>query len=209
MAAVDAAAGSSGASRITQQLKEDILTGRLEVGSRLTEAQVSKRFGVGRGLVREAVQSLSFQGLLINRPNRGAVVAPEAPRELRNFIVPIRRTVEIYALQLVFAELEIGDYVLWEEILGRMRSACERGDYHDIAEADIAFHRALLERAGQPDLVLIWETLVGRIRSHFRRTQRRRVEDAMEIYEEHRAILEAFRGKDFAAAKRILMEKIV
>jgi DNA-binding GntR family transcriptional regulator len=209
MTAIEAAPGSSGSGRITDQLKEDILTGRLEAGSRLTEAQISKRFGVGRGLVREAVHSLSLQGLLISRPNRGAVVAPEAPREIRNFIVPIRRTVEIYALQLVFDELEASDYILWEEILGRMQEACAIGDYHAIAEADIAFHRALLERAGQPDLVLIWETLVGRIRSHFRRTQRRRVEDAMDIYEEHLAILESFRGKDFAVAKRLLMEKIV
>ena len=88
-----------------------------------------------------------------------------------------------------------------------MREACERRDFHAVAEADIAFHRALLERAGQPDLLLIWETLVGRIRSHFRRTQRR-YENAMEIYEEHCAILESFRGRDLAAHTRVLKEKI-
>ncbi|WP_435020782.1 GntR family transcriptional regulator [Tundrisphaera sp. TA3] len=208
MSAIEAAPDLPGPGRITNQLREDILTGRLEAGSRLTEAEISKRFGVGRGIVREAVQSLSLQGLLISRPNRGAVVAPEAPREIRSLIVPIRRTVEVYALQLIFDELEAADFARWEEILDRMRDACERRDFHAIAEADIAFHRALLERAGQPDLFLIWETLVGRIRSHFRRTQRRRCEDAMEIYEEHRTILESFRGKDLAAAKRLLKEKI-
>jgi DNA-binding GntR family transcriptional regulator len=207
MAATEEAPSSPGSDRIAHQLREDILTGRLEVGSRLTEAEISKRFGVGRGLVREAVQRLSLQGLLISRPNRGAVVAPEAPREIRSLIVPIRRTVEVYALRLIFDEFQAGDFALWEAILQRMQDACERRDYHAIAEADIAFHRALLERAGQPDLVLIWETLVGRIRSHFRRTQRR-YENAMEIYEEHRAILESFRGTDLAAATRLLKEKI-
>jgi DNA-binding GntR family transcriptional regulator len=207
MAAIEEVPSSPGSGRIAHQIREDILTGRLEAGSRLTEAEIAKRFGVGRGLVREAVQRLSLQGLLISRPNRGAIVAPEAPREIRNLIVPIRRTVEVYALQLIFDELQAGDFALWEEILQRMQEACERRDFHAIAEADIAFHRVLLERAGQPDLILIWETLVGRIRSHFRRTQRR-YENALEIYEEHRAILESFRGNDLVAATRLLKEKI-
>lgn len=208
MAAIDEeAADSPGSSRIANQLREEILSGRIEVGSRLTEAGLSKRFGVGRGLVREAVQTLSLQGLLVSRPNRGAIVAPEAPREIRNLIVPIRRTLEVYALQLTFDELHEEDFILWEEILQRMQDACERRDYHAIAEADIAFHRVLVKRAGQPDLILIWETLVGRIRFHFRRTQRR-YENAMEIYEEHRAILESFRGQDLASATRLLKEKI-
>jgi DNA-binding GntR family transcriptional regulator len=194
-------------SPISRVLREEILTGRLQAGSRLTEAELSSRFGVGRGLVREAVQKLSTQGLLISRPNRGAVVAPEAPREIRNLIIPIRRTVELYALRLVFDDLDAADFAAWDEILGRMRDACARADYHAIAEADLAFHRRLLERAGQPDLIVIWETLVGRIRSHFRRTQKLSA-DAMEIYEEHRAIVDSFRGRDLAAAVRLLKEKI-
>jgi DNA-binding GntR family transcriptional regulator len=200
------AEGSPG-SRVAHVLREEILTGRLEVGSRLTEAEIANRFGVGRGLVREAVQRLSLQGLVISRPNRGAVVAPEAPREIRNLIVPIRRTLEAYALQIVFDELDEADFAAWEAILDRMRAACERRDFQAVAEADVAFHRALLERAGQPDLIVIWETLVGRIRSHFRSTQRR-YPDAMEIYEEHLAILNSFRGNDLAAAARLLKEKI-
>ena len=200
------ATGSPG-SRVAHALREEILTGRIEAGSRLTEAEIASRYGVGRGLVREAVQRLSLQGLLISRPNRGAVVAPEAPREIRNLIVPIRRTVEVYALQLIFDDLREADFAAWDAILLRMRAACERRDFQAVAEADIAFHRALLERAGQPDLIVIWETLVGRIRSHFQSTQRR-YPDAMEIYDEHRAILDSFRGHDLAAATRLLKEKI-
>jgi len=48
---------------------------------------------------------------------------------------------------------------------------------------------------------VIWETLVGRIRSHFRDTQKLSL-DAMDIHEEHRALLDSFRGSDRAAAVR-------
>src|ERR1700759_4118891 len=95
----------SAAIEIASQLRQEILSGRLESGTRVTEVELSKRFRAGRGIVREAVQRLSVEGLIQTRPNCGAVVAPEAPKLVRNLIVPIRRTVEAFALELVFDSL--------------------------------------------------------------------------------------------------------
>ena len=192
---------------VAERIRSDILTGRITEGERLTEAQISKRFGVGRGPVREAVQRLAMQGLLETRPNCGAVVAPEAPKGIRAVIIPIRRTLEVFALKELFDELTVDDFRRWEQILEEMRRACEADDLHMIAEMDIAFHRHLLQRLDQPDLLAIWELLVGRIRSHFRRTQRSRCRSMMEIYEEHRAILEVFRTGPLEDAVRLLEEK--
>lgn len=193
--------------QIAESLRNDILSGRMGEGLRLTESELAQRFGVGRGLVREAVQQLSMQGLLITRPNRGAAVAPEAPREIRQLIIPIRRTVEAYALQLVFDELTDADFQRWEEVLQKMKTAGEQNDFYAVAEADIAFHRVLLERAGQPDLLIIWDALVGRIRSHFRRMQRR-YSNLIEVYDEHAALLEGYRRRDLESAVRLLKANI-
>ncbi len=193
--------------QIAETLRNDILSGRMVEGLRLTESELAQRFGVGRGLVREAVQQLSMQGLLITRPNRGAAVAPEAPREIRQLIIPIRRTVEAYALQSVFDELTDADFQRWEDVLLKMKAAGEQNDFFAVAEADIAFHRVLLERAGQPDLLVIWDALVGRIRSHFRRMQRR-YSNLIEVYDEHAALLEGYRRGDLDAAVRLLKANI-
>ena len=101
-------------SQIAYALRGDILSGRIPEGSRLTEALLTKRFGVGRGLIREALQRLSLQGLLVTRPNCGAMVAPEAPREIRGLILPIRRTIEVYALRMIFDELTNADFQAWD-----------------------------------------------------------------------------------------------
>lgn len=193
--------------RVADQLKREILSGRLTDGLRVTEADLSKRFGVGRGQAREAVQMLTAQGLLKARPNCGAIVAPEAPLPIRRLIIPIRRSIETYALEMVFDDLNEVDFQQWEDKLQQMKEACEQRDYHAIAELDIAFHRQLLDRAQQPDLLLIWETLVGRIRSHFRSRQRR-CSDLLDIYQEHRELVEIFRRGDLDAAMKMLKEKI-
>lgn len=192
---------------IAEQLRGDILSGRIAEGGRLTEQELAKRFGVGRSPVREAVLRLSMQGLLASRPNRGAIISPGAPLEIRKLVVPIRRTVESFALETVFDSLTEEDFQKWEEIVQRMKQACEEGDLYAIAELDIAFHRTLVERTRQPDLLVIWDALVGRIRSHFRRMQRSNGE-SNEIYQEHKAILECFRKGSLEEAKRMLRAKI-
>jgi DNA-binding GntR family transcriptional regulator len=195
------------AGEIFSSLRAEILSGRMKAGQRLTEAELTSRFGVGRGVVREVLHQLSHQGLLAKRPNCGAVVAPEAPKRVRSLIVPIRRIIEVYALRMVFEDLDDTEFRRWDEVLEQMHDACVRQDVHAVAEADIAFHRYLLERAGQPDLIVIWETLVGRIRSHFRRTHRR-YPDIMKVYDEHRQLAEAFRSGDETTAERLLKENI-
>ena len=135
------------------------------------------------------------------------MVAPEAPREIRGLILPIRRTIEVYALRMIFDELTNADFQAWDQIVDKMKEACEQQDHHLIAELDIEFHHLLVKRAGQPDLLVIWETLVGRIRSHFLRIQRR-CPNPFEIYEEHRDIVESFRTGDVRAAVKLLKYKI-
>jgi DNA-binding GntR family transcriptional regulator len=92
-------------------------------------------------------------------------------------------------------EISEEDLDFWEAILGRLRSACERKDFADIAEQDVAFHRSILSRARQEDLLAIWSVLVARIWTHFRRTSPKYA-DAMEIYQEHRDLVDVFRKGD-------------
>ncbi|VTR99233.1 GntR family transcriptional regulator [Tuwongella immobilis] len=192
---------------VANQLRDDILAGRLQAGHRLTELELCQRFTIGRGRVREAIHQLVRQGLVITRSNRGAVVAADAPKAIRDLIIPIRRTLEVYALGLVLEELDDATFERWEAILTDLKAACERQDHHSIAEADVAFHRLLIERAGQPDLMVIWETLVGRIHSHFLREQWKQSR-LLDIYDEHRLLVDTFKAKDRDRAIQLLTEKI-
>jgi len=192
---------------VANQLRNDILAGRLQAGHRLTEIDLCQRFTVGRGRVREAIHQLVRQGLVITRSNRGAIVAADAPKDIRELIIPIRRTLEVYALQRIFDDLDEATFVRWEQILIELHGACERQDYHSIAEADVAFHRLLLERADQPDLMVIWETLVGRIHSHFLQMQWKQAR-LLDIYDEHRLLVDTFKARDRETAVKLLNDKI-
>lgn len=193
---------------ITEQLRQDILTGRIKEGARITEAELTKRFGLGRGPVREAVQRLAMQGLLETKPNCGAIVASAASTDILPVLIPIRRTLECHALKSIFQDLTTDDFSYWEGILEAMKDACQRGDHHAIAENDILFHRYLMSRLDQPDLLVIWDLLSSRMRTHFRQTQQSFSESLLDIYDEHKKLVEAFRGQSLDQAIQLLSEKI-
>lgn len=194
--------------QIADHLRNDVLCGRFAEGERLSELQLVERFGVSRTPIREALQQLTHEGLLEGRPNAGVTVARRPPDSIRELIVPIRRSVETYALRSFFDTINEDDFRVWSQILEKMRQACVAFDYPAIAEQDIAFHRSIIRRAGQRDLEQIWNSILARVRHHFLEALPRDYEDPMEIYDVHVEVVDSFRAGDVQAAITELEENI-
>jgi DNA-binding GntR family transcriptional regulator len=194
--------------QIADRLRSDILCGRLSEGESLTELNLVKQFGVSRTPIREALQQLTHEGLLEGKPNAGVKVAHRPPNAILELVVPIRQRVEIFALRSIFDQLTPADFERWREILSQLKVACKAKDYAAIAEQDIEFHRSIIRRAGQRDLEAIWMSLLARVRSHFWETQRRDYASPLEIYEEHRRIVDTFESGDLKKSVKALEENI-
>ena len=87
---------------IVERLRDDILAGRLQPGSRLVECDLTSRFAVSRGPVREALRRLTADGLIEHWPHRGAVVRRLTEREIRELFL-IRIEMEALAARLAAA----------------------------------------------------------------------------------------------------------
>src|SRR5262249_243202 len=180
--------------QITERLRETILSGRLSEGERLQEARLAKQFGVSRGIIREVLAHLIQEGLLESKLNCGVKVAPSDPDSIRELIVPMRRLLETYALKHFWGDLSEHDFHMWDSILHHLERACQQKDVAAIIQYDLAFHRSLLTRAGIPTLVTIWQTIVARIRRHFREETMNYGDNLLEIYQEHQALVAVFRA---------------
>ncbi len=74
-------------------LEEEIVTLRIPPGSLVSEALLSARLAVGRTPVREALQRLAREGLVVIMPRRGIVVSEiDVTRQLR--LIEVRRVLE-------------------------------------------------------------------------------------------------------------------
>lgn len=194
--------------QIVDRLRAEVVSGRLAEGESLTEQELSARFSVSRTPIREALQQLTHEGVLVGRRNAGVRVAQRPSPAISEFAVSIRRSVETFALRSFFAEIDEEDFRQWNEILECLREACAARDYRAIAEYDIAFHRSIVRRARQQELEAIWMPLLSHVRMHFRETQRANYRDPMAIHQEHVDILTVFQSGDLEASVQALEKNI-
>jgi GntR family transcriptional regulator, rspAB operon transcriptional repressor len=190
--------------QVADRLRRDVIAGELRPGVHLRETELAGRFGVSRGPVRDALLQLAQEGWLVLEPHCGATVASPAPEDLLPLIRAQRRLIEKFALGRFIKDITPDDLAGWDDILEKMRAACEQEDYPAIVLQDIALHLSFIERAGQPELLDLWLPLVARMRFGYAKYYH----NALEIYDEHRAIVDALRRRDLKATLRALETNI-
>ena len=178
---------------IVEQLRMEIITGRFEEGMPLREVSLAERFQVSRAPIREALKQLAHEGMVESKPNYGMRVAPSSSDSMQKLIIPLRQTVESFALKSIFADLNESDFEEWDLILSEIKTACEAQDYIALAELDIKFHQSIIAKSPEQGLMSIWITLVSRLRRHFLEGFQE-PGDPMKIYYEHVAIVAMFRS---------------
>lgn len=177
-----------------------------------TEMELARHYRVSHGVIREAVKMLAAKGLVSGRARRGTVVEPEAEwnlldpdilrwrmergvsRALVAHFNDLRLAIEPEAAALAAHAALPEDLDRIEAGLRRVAAAKRGGD--NVAEADVAFHLAILSAAHNPFYAQFEELLATALRAaiHFPGGIRRMAE--------HGAVLEAIRAADSDRARR-------
>src|SRR5271168_1749711 len=106
-------------------LEEEIVTLRIPPGTVVSEAILSRRLGVGRTPVREALQRLAREWLVVILPRRGIVVSEIDPvRQLR--VLEVRREIERFLCRSAARRATPVQRVQFQEIAGGMDEAAVR-----------------------------------------------------------------------------------
>ena len=176
--------------QVTNQLRDDLVSGRYEPGTRLRETEVSKQFGVSRGPVRDAFIQLSQEGFLAYNANRGVVVCHPPKPEDREFIASLRFQIEKRVVEKGLSQLTDVGITEIEFRIERLRTACEFGEATRVALCDVEFHEAIMIACGGSDLVGAWRQLCSRMLLTY--TRLRNYEEA---YQEHVTIFEALKKR--------------
>ena len=135
---------------IVERLRQDILTVRLAPGSRLVEGDLTARFAVSRGPVREALRRLAADGLIDHRPNRGALVRRLSAREISEFF-QIRVEMESLAARLAAESDDVDARALFAAAIRPILADGPRRLPDYLCE-NAAFHEALMALAGNREL---------------------------------------------------------
>lgn len=195
--------------------------GQLQPGDRLpTEAELSKRFGVARTVVREAISLLRYDGIVDSRRGVGAFVTDASQRsafrispacfEKRKQIVQLlqlRTGVQAGASALAASARTADQMDLIDAAYMRMVAADDRGPADALEErvdSELLLYRHITEASNNPYyaevVAMIESNIQNNLRSAFLKNAAAS-EFGPAIIAEHRAVLEALRAGDVEAAR--------
>lgn len=184
--------------QVKDVLLQRIASGELKQGERLVETRIASELGTSQAPVREALRDLELLRLVESEPFKGARVRAFGNTELIE-VYPVRAVLEELAAKEATKRLA-GDVHALEAEVESMRTAAKRGDVNSLVQHDIAFHRLIVEAAGNPILEQCWKSLgvEGRITISLYGTDI----DPREAAELHVPLLEAIRSRKSGAAGR-------
>ncbi|MFF8700578.1 GntR family transcriptional regulator [Streptomyces albidoflavus] len=142
------------AQSVCTAIREDIVSGVHERGSRLTEEQLARRYGVSRVPVREALRTLEAEGFVVTRRHAGACVAEPTEQEAAD-LLEIRMLLEpLGAARAARRRTEAHLKVLRGLVrLGQERARLGEGE--DLRSLGAWFHETLAQASGSPGLTAL------------------------------------------------------
>jgi DNA-binding GntR family transcriptional regulator len=149
----------------TRKLRDEILSGTLEPGTRLIEEQICQRFSISRAPLREALRLLVQQGLVEHLPRRGARVTVWSEEDIRQ-LFEIRAVLERYAVTTALplsAAPGVDPLAEVRDRLDQMRLAESAADELARDDAHRAFHAAIVALAGNRQLDLAMEPILVKL----------------------------------------------
>ena len=183
-------------------LREAILQGKLEPGERLMEIALANQLGVSRTPIREAIRKLEIEGLVINAPRRGAVVAEITLKDLRD-VLEVRRNLENLAVKLACEKANEQDIRELKELHRSFISTLKNEDLTEVAQADVKFHDKIYEITDNKRLIQI----LSNLREQMYRYRFEYIKDEIHrrvLVDEHAMIIEGIENKDVDKAKKYM-----
>ncbi len=191
---------------VQDALREAILTGALRGGEPLSVPELARRLKVSRSPVREAVLGLVGQGLAVEQPRRGVVVATIETKDLLA-IHEIREFLEAAAARLCAQRIDAAGIARLERIMAEQAEAVRLRAADGYFATNAALHREIATHAANARLAQILDTLENQMRLALHRiaTDPTHMEAG---YTEHARVVAAIAARDADAAEQAMRAHI-
>lgn len=206
----DGTAGETVGETAYRRLRADIIFGRLAPGEKLRLDRVSQTYGTSVSTMRELLNRLGSEGLIVAEGQRGFEVAPVSPDDFRE-VAAMRQLLECHAIEQSFAAGDLD----WEgrvvaahhklAVIEKRMLVGDRADPETWKRCDWEFHHALISACGSKVLLQTHAAIYDK----YLRYQMVAVIFRGEVAaREHRKLLECALARDAATARDVLVVHI-
>ncbi|MFG2626595.1 GntR family transcriptional regulator [Streptomyces sp. NPDC048473] len=188
--------------RVTQQLRDDILDGVRQPGSKLVERELATELGVSRLPIRDALKVLVAEGLVTARPRTWAVVREFTSTDIAD-LNEIRTPLELLTFRLAAQRRTRQGLERLRTDLDAELEAARTGDAVRARRAAADFHQTVTSLAGNELLGELERTLRSRMRWLLAQH-----EDLLAVAKEHEALYAAIADRDVHRVEELVVKHL-
>lgn len=189
---------------VCEELRNRIIDGELPPGGRLVERDLAEELDVSRIVIREAIQQLVAENLVVLVARRGAQVASMDEQDVVD-LFEVRLNLEVLAVRCAAERRTDDDLARLQRLIDAARRATADGDIRAASDLNLEFHFALADVSRNQVLASILQSLAGPVRRVFRIAQDTRPQY---LISDHIEILDAIRTGDAERAGRLAYDHI-
>ena len=149
--------------QVVSKVRDLIIEGTLEPGSRIDEARLIDELGVSRTPFREALRTLAAEGLVIVRPSKGSIVRKLTPDDVFSML-EVLGNLEKLAGELACERASDPEISALIEIHNRMMECYRTGERLPYYKLNQEFHARLAELSKNETLVEMQANIQARLK---------------------------------------------
>lgn len=193
--------------QVFNQIKDAIITGDLEQGSKITEDGLAKQYGISRGPLREAIRRLEAIRLLVRIPRAGMRVVTLTTAIMEEIYI-VREALEGMSARLAAERMSEEDISSLSELLDKHQESIDKseGKKYLQREGNLDFHYRIAKASHNQWLIDLLGSELYQLLRMARQRSGQTPERPSKAILEHRRIVEAIQMHDGELAE-ILMRR--
>jgi len=190
------------------QLRKDIVEGDISAGSKLSEAELSTRYGVSRAIIREAINRLESSGLVERKANVGARVVTLSADGLIE-LYQVRESLEGMAARLAAKNMSDSEIADLQALLhSHYAQVQNEGDYYQEA-GDVDFHYRIILGCKNNQLITMLVNGIYHLVRMYRVQLGMAGPRVSTAFDEHKHIVQAICNRDQELAELLMRRHIM
>ena len=190
-----------------ERIRDAIIQGELPLGSKVSEQKLADMLQISRSPVREALALLQIEGLIRVLPKRGSFVFTPDEKTVAD-LCDHRAVLEAACLKFAIERNPNALVGGLRQGFDQMQRAIAHNDSAAYSQADLRFHRAIVQSSDNRSMAKVYDTTIGplmALRTHLFTTMNAHLDRSMA---EHTALLEACENRDLASAQGVVTEHV-
>lgn len=194
---------------VLRQIQSAIVKGDIAPGSKISEPELARAYGISRGPLREALHRLEGQKLLVRVPHVGARVVSLSREEL-NELYQIRESLEGLACRLAAERMGVEEVDALREVLRAHErdEAFQSGRGYYQQEGDFDFHYRIVQGSGNSMLIRLLCDELYQLARMYRTQYATTPNRPAQAFAEHHRILDAIAEGDGELAQLLMQRHI-